>query len=95
MDKSNVVTYSSIQKIFRPTKNDLIKIYPNPAHKKIIITGNIAAHSGLSLFDLSGKLVWRKTIITNQHNVEIDLPHLSVGIYMIEIGDVVKKLAIR
>ena len=51
--------------------------------------------TGLSLFDLSGKLVWRKTIITNQHNVEIDLPALSAGIYMIKIGEVVKKLVIR
>ncbi|MGZ8556825.1 MAG: T9SS type A sorting domain-containing protein [Chitinophagaceae bacterium] len=95
IDKNNAVTYSSVQKIFIPTKNDLIKIYPNPAHKKIIITGNISPHTGLSLFDLSGKLLWRKNIISNQNNMEIDLPDLSVGIYMIEIGGVVKKLVIR
>ena len=95
MDKSNVVTYSSIQKVFRPTKNDLIKIYPNPAHKKIILTGNIAPYTALSLFDLSGKLLWRKNIISNQNNVEIDLPDLSVGIYVIKIDGVVKKLVIR
>ncbi len=95
IDKNNVVTYSSIQKIFRPAKSDLIKIYPNPANKKIIITGNISTHTALSLFDLSGKLLWRKNIISNRNSMEFDLPVLSAGIYIIEIGEVIKKLIIR
>jgi hypothetical protein len=95
IDKNNVVNYSAIQKIFIPSKNDLIKIYPNPASKKIIVTGNIPSLTHVSLLDLSGKLLWRKRIITNQYNTEIDLPDLSGGIYMLEIGDVVKKLVIR
>ena len=95
IDKNNAVTYSYVQKIFIPTKNDLIKIYPNPAHKKIIVTGNIPPHTGLSLFDLSGKLLWSKKIISNQNSVEIELPDLAAGIYMIEIDGIVKKLIVR
>jgi hypothetical protein len=96
IDKINTISYSAIQQIFVPSKNDLIKIYPNPAHKKIIITGNVFPQTELFLFDLSGKLLWRKNVPTNQSSLrEIDLPELSRGIYLLKIGDVVKKLIIR
>jgi len=36
-----------------------------------------------------------KKTITNQSNMEIDLPDLSTGVYMIKIGEVVKRLVIR
>lgn len=95
IDKTNAVNYSSIQKIYIPIKNDLIKIYPNPAHKKIIVTGNIPRFTELTLFDLSGKLLLKNKIITNQNNIEIDLPDLSRGIYILKVGDTIKRLAIH
>lgn len=95
IDKMNTISYSAIQKIFIPSKNDLIKIYPNPAHKKIIITGNIFPHTELSLYDLSGKLLWNKKVANNQSMREVDLPDLSRGIYLLKIEDVIKKLIIR
>jgi len=90
-----VVNYSSIQKIYIPLKNDLIKIYPNPAHKKIIVTGNIPRFTELTLFDLTGKLLLKNKIITNQNNIEIDLPDLSGGIYILKVGDAIKRLVIH
>ena len=95
LDKSGVVNYSAIQKIFISSKNDLIQIYPNPASKKIMVTGNRTPLSEIFLFDLSGKLLWRKKIITNQTSMEIGLPDLSDGVYVIKIGDVVKRLVIH
>ena len=95
IDKTNVVNYSSIQKIYIPLKNDLIKVYHNPAHKKIIVTGNIPRFTELTLFDLSGKLLLRKQTITNQNNMEIDLPDLSRGIYILKVSDIIKRLAIH
>jgi hypothetical protein len=95
MDKINTVSYSPVQKIFVSSKNDLIKIYPNPAHKKIIITGNMFSHNEISVFDLSGKLLWRKKLTTRQSIIEVDLPILSRGIYLVKAGDAVKKLIIR
>lgn len=94
-DKNNIVNYSAVQKIYIPSKNDLVKIYPNPAHKKIIITGKISSFTTLSLYDLSGKLLWEKRLITNHTTVEIDLPDLSRGIYILKVEDAVTKLFIR
>lgn len=95
IDKINAVNYSTVQKVFVPSKNDLIKIYPNPAHKKIIVTGTMFSHSEISVFDLSGKLLWQKKLSARQSMIEVDLPILSRGIYLVKVGDAVKKLIIR
>lgn len=95
-DKNNVMDYSPIQKIFIPLPGDLIKIYPNPTRKKIIITGILPALAdGISLHDLSGKLLWQKKVNTNQTRVELDLPDLPNGMYMLKIGNSFKKIAIH
>lgn len=95
IDKNNVLNYSSIQKIYIPLKNDPIKIYPNPAHKKIIVTGRIPRFTELTLLDLSGQLLLKNKIISNQNNIEIDLPDLSRGIYILKVADVIKRLVIH
>jgi hypothetical protein len=95
IDRINAVSYSPVQKIYIATKNDLVKIYPNPANKSITIKGNITSFPTLSLFDLSGKLIWKRTMTTHRPSLEIDLPALSKGIYLLRIGDVIKKLVIR
>ena len=92
--KDRRVIYSSILKVFIPTRNDPIKIYPNPAHKKIMVSGNIS-FTELCLFDLTGKLLFQKKNNNNQSSMNIDLPDLSAGVYMLKIGTVVKKLVIR
>ena len=53
------------------------------------------SQSEITLYDLSGKLLWRKKITTRQSIMEVDLPALSRGIYLIKAGDTVKKLVIR
>jgi hypothetical protein len=92
--KNYAFTYSSIRKIFVTGQNETIEIYPNPANKKIFITGSNPS-SQLILFDVSGKLLWKKNIISSQGTAEVDLPLFSPGIYMIQIGHSVKRLVIR
>ncbi|MEP7374327.1 MAG: T9SS type A sorting domain-containing protein [Chitinophagaceae bacterium] len=92
--KDGQVIYSTILKVFIPTKNDPLNIYPNPAHKKITVSGNIS-FTNLYLFDLTGKLLLQKKNNNNQNSVEIDLPDLSDGVYILKIGSTVKKLVIR
>ncbi|MGZ8509174.1 MAG: T9SS type A sorting domain-containing protein [Chitinophagaceae bacterium] len=95
VDKTNMVNYSSVLKVYIPTRNDLIKIYPNPANKKIYLTGALPALTEISLFDLSGKLLITKKTFTNQNSMEMNLPDLPAGVYIIKIGDIVKRLIIR
>lgn len=92
-DINNVVNYSPVQKIY-VSRSAAIRIYPNPAHKKIIITGNIAVNT-ITLFDLSGKRLWHKNIDRRQTAVAVDLPDLPAGIYIIKVGDTVSKLSIH
>ena len=47
------------------------------------------------LFDLSGKLLLQKNNNSNQNSIDIDLPDLPGGVYILKIGTVIKKLIIR
>lgn len=90
----NKVVYSSVQRVFVPGKNENITIYPNPAHKKIVITG-ISSSPEISLLDLSGKLIWQKKVVTNQASIEVELPSLPLGVYTIKINQTARKLIIQ
>lgn len=92
--KNNSIIYSAIQRVYVPQKNEMINIYPNPASQKIFITG-ISSSPELNLYDLSGKLVWQKKLITIQNTASVDLPSLAKGIYMVKIGESVNRLVIR
>jgi Secretion system C-terminal sorting domain len=92
--KNNAFVYSSIRKIFIAGKNESFEIYPNPATKKIFISGSNTS-SRLLLFDATGKLLWKKNIISSQGIAEADLPSLSPGIYIIQIGHTARRLIIR
>jgi len=94
VSKSEDVSYSSIQKIFVPSVNDRITIFPNPATNKIRVTGDIS-FSEMHLFDLNGNLLWQKKTNGAQNVLDIDLPDLSAGVYVLRIGDSVKKVIIR
>ncbi|MEI9909967.1 MAG: T9SS type A sorting domain-containing protein [Bacteroidota bacterium] len=92
--KSSALVYSPVQRIYVPGKNKDITIYPNPASKKMFITG-VSPGSALTLSDISGKLIWQKRAITNQGIIEVALPLLPSGVYIIKIDGVAKRLIIR
>jgi hypothetical protein len=95
IDKNNVINYSAVQTVFITRRNEQIKVYPNPTQKKVFVTGNLNAVNEISLFHLSGKLLFRKKVNANQQSLEIALPDLSVGVYVIKIGDTIKRLIIH
>jgi len=92
--KTKDVSYSPVEKILVPSVNDRIAIYPNPATKKIRVTGDISL-SELLLFDLNGNLLWQKKTNGAQNILDVDLPDLSAGVYVLRIGDCIKKVIIR
>jgi hypothetical protein len=95
IDKNKLINYSTVQSIFITPRNEQIHVYPNPAKKKVFIMGNLNIATEISLFDLSGKLLLRKKIHSNQRSLEIVLPDLSAGIYVIKVGDIIKRLIIH
>jgi hypothetical protein len=94
VSKSNDIGYSLVKKIYVASINDRITVYPNPATKKIRVTGDIT-FSELLLFDLGGKLLWQKKTNGAQNILDVDLPDLSAGVYVLRIGDSIKKVIIR
>jgi Secretion system C-terminal sorting domain len=92
--KDRQVIYSSILKVFVPTKSDPVNIYPNPAKERILVSGNVA-FTELCLFDLTGKVLWQKKNNNNQNSIAMDLPDLPTGVYILKIGTVIRKLVIR
>jgi hypothetical protein len=66
-----------------------IRIYPNPFSNKISIESD---HSGQSIqmFDVLGSLQYEKK--NKDQKTEIDLSHLSSGVYFIRVNGYTKKL---
>jgi len=92
IEKNNTLSYSTVRKV-TTGKDDEFVIYPNPATNKIMIAGNYHCPAELKLLDVSGKIIFRKTILSGP--AEINLPSLAAGIYILSMNQSVQKLIIR
>lgn len=93
VEKSNLVYYSEIRKVFVDLNDPGFTIYPNPAHDRIFISGNINLPASLVLRDISGRVIWEKRLL-NIHSACM-LPKLPAGIYMLQCEQTILKLMIR
>jgi type IX secretion system substrate protein len=93
--KNYEISYSPIRGIFIGVNNDQFDIFPNPARQTITISGNLTSLREIKLFDVSGKIVFRPEITFATERVEINLPVLPTGIYILQLNEVRKKLVIN
>ena len=69
-------------------------VYPNPANDIVKIElGDNSFDNTLTITDITGKTVMTETVTDNV--VEINVSHLSSGLYFIKNGDKVSKLTIE
>ena len=68
-------------------------IYPNPASNFITFEGLTAGR--LSIFDLSGKLVWFENVAQNQTQIRISTEPLSKGVYFVAMNAEHLRLVVR
>jgi hypothetical protein len=61
-----------------------IYIYPNPSSDKIHINNSFSEYKEVFIRDLSGRIVLKTMLQSNNHIIEID--SLSKGTYFLEIG---------
>lgn len=94
IEKTSALSYSPVRQFNWSQKNDRFALYPNPASHQVIITGDFAFSTRISLIDASGKLTWDKTIVNNNGSIDIDLSSIQPGVYFLQIGSVVKKLVV-
>ena len=91
--KDNSTTYS-IQKRVVLKFNDNFSFYPNPAKDRITIKGRLNAGTVIKLTDITGKEI--KRIITNTSSsfIELLLPLLDPGIYLLRVDNYTQKIQI-
>lgn len=85
--------YSETRKVWAGLPQSDFSLFPNPARGKVSVSGNFEPGTLLRLMDVSGRVVWQKTITGN--TTAIVLPELSPGLYFVQCYGVTKKLIIR
>lgn len=67
--------------------NNSFLVYPNPAKEMVTVAmkGNQDAISAVTLYDISGKIIFSKTFSSPTIAETIDVSHLSKGLYLIEV----------
>jgi len=93
METSGSFYYSDIRMINIDAPIQAFTVYPNPAHGSITIIRENSTPVEMRLLHLSGKTILQKSI--HVIRTEINLPELNAGIYIIRIGQSVRKLVIH
>ncbi|AUP77357.1 polysaccharide lyase 6 family protein [Flavivirga eckloniae] len=68
---------------------DVIKLYPVPANRELIISKNNANIGAIKIFDIQGKLLHTQNIQLN--STKIDISNFSSGVYILKTS----KIAVR
>jgi hypothetical protein len=84
---SDIVVFDSSSIDIMEISNNLLEIYPNPSSGifNISLKSNINKKFKVSIFDLSGRLVFKKEI-NNKSKIEVDISNKSNGIYLMKLS---------
>ena len=74
------------------TKNNLLKVYPNPAKDHVVIS-NISKGENISVYDLSGKKLFQTKSPGNSLN--INTSYYKNGIYLVKVGEKTTKIIVN
>jgi len=86
--------YSPVRQLNNDLKAKEFVIYPNPASHQVVIAGDFTSLVKVKLFDVSGRLRFRKEIVSNNENMTIDISSLDEGVYVLQVDRESKKLII-
>jgi hypothetical protein len=91
--KNGSVSYSTQKRVIVKFDNGF-SVYPNPAKNKITINGKLSPGTAIKLTDINGRVI--KETITNASlsSLEIVLPQLSPGIYLLNVDNYIEKIMI-
>lgn len=70
--------------------NANIDIYPNPASHTISLRSTLIDHEAVAIYDVSG-IKMNCAIERKSGEIQFNIEHLNAGIYLISIGDTVRK----
>jgi len=86
--------YREILSIPSLSDNKNVRIYPNPSTGKFMVDGRWNMDDGIQVFDLFGREVPSHI---NRHTsyIEVDMSHRPKGVYIIRVGEAVRKLVLN
>lgn len=85
IDITNLATFSTIRRINMDKLQQDIHLFPNPARSIITIT-NIKAGDQMSIFNVHGHLIHRKTASSGQESLPVG--KLAAGVYILQVTDI-------
>jgi hypothetical protein len=93
IENDNKQTYSPVRFVDLSSIANEFSVFPNPAQHTITINRKNSTPVNLKLLSLSGKFIFQKQLTTAQTTIQ--LPSLAPGIYILQAGEVNKKLIIH
>ncbi|MCL2073975.1 MAG: T9SS type A sorting domain-containing protein, partial [Marinilabiliaceae bacterium] len=74
------------------SQNSKLHVYPNPTNGKFSVVSSEMSVVSIEILDIAGRLVHREPCTVNRENLEIDISHLSNGIYFVKVGNEMVKI---
>jgi len=82
-DTTLSVQLSAILSLNELDDKDEIKVFPNPAKSRVVITSSKSELTGIELYDMSGRIVISRMTAANR--IELSIEELGSGIYQLLI----------
>lgn len=80
-----VVTINSLSNNQNLNEETTVLVYPNPAKDVIKVKSNYLHNHNVRLYDITGKLLLEKRMKGNAAEIDINVEHVSKGVYVISI----------
>lgn len=95
-DLDGVAVLNQAGEGFDAIEESIVKIYPNPANEYAIVNcDDHASVVSVEMFDMTGRLVYSRTLEPGTNQFQIGTSRIANGIYMLRIGDNTQKLVVR
>lgn len=92
IERNGNFLYSPVRQLNMGEKGNAFVLYPNPASHEVIVAGDFSSMVEVRMFDIAGKLKWRKEVLNNGQSISIDVSYLQVGVYIVQIDKEIKSL---
>ena len=69
-----------------------LQIYPNPTSGKFSVVSSEMSVVSIEILDVAGRVVHREPLTVDRATIEIDISHLSNGLYFVKVGNEMVKI---
>lgn len=77
------------------TQPKQVKVHPNPTSDKFTVKWEGINPTKIEIYSISGVLIYEKNLKQDNHQLEVDLSSAKPGIYLVRIGEQMRKVILR